>query len=197
MALAAVSVLICYADRSNISTAIIPMAGQFGWDASRQGLVLSAFFAGYLCTQLLGGALADRHGGQRVLAAGVAAWSITTCLTPQAAALGLPALLAMRVAMGLGEGVAFPAIHALIARGVPPERQSTAVAVVTAASYGGTALAFGLAPTIIEDLGWPVGACLPAGVWARRMPSGVWACCLGACLAWAATARTAGLRQAC
>lgn len=39
---------------------------------------------------------------------------------------------------------------------VPVENQSTAVGVVTAASYVGTALAFGLAPTIIEDLGWPV-----------------------------------------
>jgi hypothetical protein len=30
--LCAVSVVICYADRSNISTAILPMAEQFGWD---------------------------------------------------------------------------------------------------------------------------------------------------------------------
>lgn len=42
------------------------------------------------------------------------------------------------------------------ARGVPTSHQSTAVAVVTAASYAGTALAFGLAPTIIDKLGWPV-----------------------------------------
>lgn len=56
MALAALSVVICYADRSNISTAIIPMAQQYGWDPSRQGLVLSMFFLGYLGTQLLGGA---------------------------------------------------------------------------------------------------------------------------------------------
>lgn len=45
------------------------------------------------------------------------------------------------------------------ARGVPPASQSTAVAVVTAASYAGTALAFGIAPTIIEQLGWPVRLC--------------------------------------
>ncbi len=49
-----------------------------------------------------------------MLAVGVTAWSLCTLLTPGAAALGLPALVAMRVAMGLGEGVAFPAIHSLI-----------------------------------------------------------------------------------
>lgn len=58
--------------------------------------------------------------------------------------------------MGLGEGVAFPAIHSIISRSIPQDKQSTAVGVVTAASYAGTAVAFGLAPTIIEELGWPV-----------------------------------------
>jgi ACS family sodium-dependent inorganic phosphate cotransporter len=62
--------------------------------------------------------------------------------------------------MGVGEGVAFPAIHAIIARSVPADKQSTAVGIVTAASYGGTALAFGLAPTIIDELGWPVSCLL-------------------------------------
>jgi hypothetical protein len=55
VALAAISVAICYADRSNISTAILPMSQQFGWEQSWQGLILSMFFLGYLATQLLGG----------------------------------------------------------------------------------------------------------------------------------------------
>ena len=70
--------------------------------------------------------------------------------------------------MGLGEGVAFPAIHSIIARSVPTDKQSTSVAVVTAASYLGTALAFGLAPAIIEELDWQVSClALPARTPAR------------------------------
>jgi len=57
--------------------------------------------------------------------------------------------------MGLGEGVAFPAIHSVIGRSVPREKQSTAVALVTASSYAGTALAFAVAPFVIETIGWP------------------------------------------
>jgi hypothetical protein len=32
VALTAVAIVICYADRSNMSTAILPMAQHFGWD---------------------------------------------------------------------------------------------------------------------------------------------------------------------
>ena len=137
--LAAAAIFVCYADRSNISTAIIPMAHQFGWDKIREGGVLSAFFYGYALTQLLGGRLADRVGGKPVLLFGVLAWSLATFVTPEAAAAGVAPLLIARVTLGDGEGVAFPAVHALIARHVPKERQTTAVAAVTAASYAGAA----------------------------------------------------------
>lgn len=32
VALCTLGIVICYADRSNISTAVLPMAQQFGWD---------------------------------------------------------------------------------------------------------------------------------------------------------------------
>eukprot|EP00967_Tisochrysis_lutea_P157265 scaffold318779_cov14-Tisochrysis_lutea.AAC.1 len=69
---------------------------------------------------VLGGQLADKYGGKRVLAAGVLLWSLFTALTPEAAALGTAPLLAARVLLGVGEGIAFPAIHSMIARNVPP-----------------------------------------------------------------------------
>lgn len=46
-----------------------------------------------------------------------------------------------------------PSSHA--ARNVPQQSQSSAVGIVTAASYIGTALAFGLAPMLIQRHGWP------------------------------------------
>jgi ACS family sodium-dependent inorganic phosphate cotransporter len=39
-----------YATRTSISTAIVPMAEQYGWDKRFCGTVLSAFFAGYSIT---------------------------------------------------------------------------------------------------------------------------------------------------
>ena len=96
---------ICYIDRVNPSIAIIPMQQEFGWSLATQGVVLSAFFWGYLATQILGGWLADRHGGKVVLGIAVLLWSLFTLLTPPAAAsLGL--LLAVRVGIHTGLVVA-------------------------------------------------------------------------------------------
>ncbi|GFR48794.1 hypothetical protein Agub_g10743, partial [Astrephomene gubernaculifera] len=152
--LCTLGVVICYADRSNISTAVLPMAQQFGWDKAYQGLVLSVFFGGYATTQILGGKLADQLGGKMVLAAGVALWSLFTFATPAAAAAGSLPLMTARVMLGVGEGVAFPSIHSLISRNVPARSQTTAVGIVTAASYAGTALAFGVSPYLISRFGW-------------------------------------------
>ena len=78
--------------------------------------MLSSFFLGYALTQILGGQLSDRLGGKKVLAGGVALWSFFTFLLPTAAAAGTVPLITARVLLGIGEGVAFPSIHSLIAR---------------------------------------------------------------------------------
>jgi ACS family sodium-dependent inorganic phosphate cotransporter len=152
--LAALAIFVCYADRSNISTAIIPMSKEFGWDKVAEGGVLSAFFYGYGSTQIIGGRAADNFGGKNVLLFGVLAWSLATFFTPAAALAGAAPLALARACLGAGEGVAFPAVHALIARHVPVDRRTTAVATVTAASYAGAAFAFGATPHVVLAGGW-------------------------------------------
>src|ERR1700691_3134867 len=80
----ALATALCYIDRVNISIAIIPLSRARGYDPAAKGLVLSAFFWGYLWLQMPGGWVADRFGGKRILAAGVALWSIATFFTPLA-----------------------------------------------------------------------------------------------------------------
>ena len=66
--------------------------------------------------QVLGGVWADRFGGKRVLGLGVLWWSLATVLTPIAAQVSLPVLLAARACMGIGEGVAMPAMNNLLSK---------------------------------------------------------------------------------
>jgi MFS transporter, ACS family, solute carrier family 17 (sodium-dependent inorganic phosphate cotransporter), other len=75
---------------------------------------------GYLLTQVVGGVWADKFGGKPILGFGVVWWSIATALTPVAVKLGLPVLLFARACMGIGEGVAMPAMNNLLSRcGLP------------------------------------------------------------------------------
>jgi MFS transporter, ACS family, solute carrier family 17 (sodium-dependent inorganic phosphate cotransporter), other len=155
VALFFLSTALCYIDRVSISVAIIPLADEFHFNTAAQGIVLSAFFWGYLWPQLLGGWMADRFGGYRVLALGVTIWSLATLFTPPAAAISLGALLAMRVMLGLGEGVNFPAIHSLTARWTLPAERARVIALNFSGMYVGTVLALTAAPWIILHFGWP------------------------------------------
>lgn len=61
----------------------------------------------------------DYYGGKLVMACGVTLWSMATFLTPWAAETSLWALLAMRVLLGVAEGVALPSMNNMVLRSGP------------------------------------------------------------------------------
>src|SRR6478672_9635062 len=73
---------ISYLDRVNLSVVAPVLMRERGLDEAQMGAVLSAFFIGFAIAHPIGGWLADRFGGKRVLAAGCAWWSLWTLLTP-------------------------------------------------------------------------------------------------------------------
>ena len=155
IALLALATAICYIDRVNISIAIIPLARERGYDTAATGLILSSFFWGYIGPQMLGGWLADRFGGKRVLTVGVLLWSLGTFLTPAAAELSFGALLAMRALLGLGESVHFPTVHSLAARWTIAAERSRAISSYVSGVSFGTAVALLASPMIVVSLAWP------------------------------------------
>ncbi|CAI7795819.1 unnamed protein product [Closterium sp. NIES-54] len=147
--------LLCNMDRVNMSIAVLPMAEQFQWTPATVGLVQSSFFWGYLLTQVAGGVWADTIGGKQVLGFGVVWWSLATVLTPFAASLGLPALLFARACMGVGEGVAMPAMNNLLSKWVPVGERSRSLALVYSGMYLGSVAGLSLSPAIIHAFAWP------------------------------------------
>jgi ACS family sodium-dependent inorganic phosphate cotransporter len=75
----------------------------FDWDSKTQGLVLSSFFYGYIVTQILGGWLAGRLGGNKVYGLGVASTAVFTLLTPVLTNVSVYLLVTIRVIEGLFE----------------------------------------------------------------------------------------------
>ncbi|TKY47126.1 Sodium-dependent phosphate transport protein 1 [Spatholobus suberectus] len=147
--------LLCNMDRVNMSIAILPMSAEYNWNPSTVGLIQSSFFWGYLLTQIAGGIWADTVGGKQVLGFGVVWWSVATALTPIAAKLGLPFLLVARVFMGIGEGVAMPAMNNILSKWVPVSERSRSLALVYSGMYLGSVTGLAFSPFLIHQFGWP------------------------------------------
>ena len=148
------AVFICYIDRVNISVAIIPMQEQFGWSESQVGLILGSFYFGYMITMILGGYLADKYGGKKVLGYALLIWSLFTIITPFFAYQGLWWLILIRILMGLGEGVTFPSWHAIYARWIPFEERTRAVGFTNSGIAAGTLFGFAVTALIIANYSW-------------------------------------------
>uniref|UniRef100_N1QYE2 Putative anion transporter 2, chloroplastic n=1 Tax=Aegilops tauschii TaxID=37682 RepID=N1QYE2_AEGTA len=71
---------LAHADRAVMPVAVVPLAAQHGWSSSFVGIVQSSFLWGYVFSSMVGGALADRYGGKKVMAEGVAFPTMSTFL---------------------------------------------------------------------------------------------------------------------
>ncbi|MBK6489060.1 MAG: ACS family MFS transporter [Gemmatimonadetes bacterium] len=173
------AVFISYIDRTNISVASIAMQEEFSWTETTKGIVLSSFFVGYILLQVVSGTLANRYGGKLVLGVAVVWWSLFTVLTPPAALLSLPALIAARIALGLGEAAVFPASINMVGRWVPTAQRSRAVALFSSGLSIGTVFSLPVTGWLVRDYGWPVpfyafglAGLVWAAFWITKVPRG-------------------------
>ena len=149
-----IAVFICYIDRVNISVAIIPMQEQFGWSELQVGIVLGTFYAGYMISMTVGGYFADKYGGKKVLGYALIIWSLFTILTPFFAYSGLWWLIFIRILLGIGEGVTFPAWHSIYARWIPFKERTRAVGFTNSGIAAGTVFGYVVAAIIIANYSW-------------------------------------------
>jgi len=113
-----------YVDRGNLATVGPLLIDQQGLSNAQLGLLLSAFYFTYAPAQLLSGWLCERFDVYRLLALGVAIWSLTTAAS--GLTVGFASLLVMRLLLGLGESVIFPGSSRLFAQLIPEERRGAA-----------------------------------------------------------------------
>ncbi|KAL9302043.1 putative anion transporter 3 [Arabidopsis thaliana] len=151
--LTACMMCLCNADRVVMSVAVVPLADKLGWSSSFLGVVQSSFLWGYIFSSVIGGALVDRYGGKRVLAWGVALWSLATLLTPWAAAHSTLALLCVRAFFGLAEGVALPSMTTLLSRWFPTNERASAVGISMAGFHMGNVVGLLLTPLMLSSIG--------------------------------------------
>ncbi|XP_045150562.1 sialin isoform X2 [Echinops telfairi] len=131
-----------------------PKGKQYQWDAETQGWILGSFFYGYIITQIPGGYVARKVGGKLLLGFGVLGTAVFTLFTPLAADLGVGYLIAVRTLEGLGEGVTFPAMHAMWSSWAPPLERSKLLSISYAGAQLGTVISLPLSGMICFYMDW-------------------------------------------
>ncbi|XP_058451457.1 putative inorganic phosphate cotransporter [Malaya genurostris] len=97
----------------------------FEWDEYVQGIILSAFFWGYVLSHFGSAFIADRYP-RLMLGLSVLITAVLTLLTPLAIDVGgAPLLIATRAIEGIGEGATFPVLSAIVAQWIPPHQRGT------------------------------------------------------------------------
>ncbi|MBK9169976.1 MAG: MFS transporter [Bryobacterales bacterium] len=152
LALLVVSICINYIDRGALSVSAPLISTELGLSPAGMGILFSAFFWSYASFQIVAGWLVDRYPVKWVYAAGFLVWSLATAATGWVTAFGW--LLAARLALGIGESVAYPAISKILVRDFPEERRGFANALVDAGSKIGPGLSTLAGGLLVAQFGW-------------------------------------------
>lgn len=146
------AVFINYIDRGNLATAAPLVQDELRLSESQLGVLLSAFYYGYVICMPAMGWLAERYGAKRVMAAGVAIWSVATLTTGFAGSF--VTLLGLRVLLGVGESVAFPCASKVLAHAVEVSRLGLANGVLSFGYLLGPAVGTLLGGYMMTVFGW-------------------------------------------
>ena len=129
-------------------------SGDFDWDSKEQGLILGSFFYGYVATQIPGGFFAEKYGGKWFYGLGTLCTAILTLLTPLAAQAGVGFFVGCRILEGLGEGMTYPAMHAMMSKWVPLNERSKFVTLISSGAQFGTVISLPISGLMAAKISW-------------------------------------------
>jgi MFS family permease len=154
VALLALAAFINYVDRGNLATAGPLIRDQFALSNTQLGLLLSAFFWSYAPGQLSAGWLAERLDARLVLAGGLIIWGLATAVTGLAS--GFLLLLVLRVMLGIGESVMYPASFKILALELREEQRGGANGLLAAGQISGPAFGTLVGGLLMAWFGWRI-----------------------------------------
>ncbi len=150
--LLALAIFINYVDRGNLATAAPLIKDQMKLSNTQVGLLLSCFFWTYVAGMPLVGWLQEKINAYRTFALGLFIWSAATALT--GLATSFVALIALRLALGLGESVAFPCSSKMIGARMPAHQAGAANGMLTTGLALGPAFGTLVGGLIMAQVGW-------------------------------------------
>ena len=149
-----------YCVRTSMSVCTPAIAKEMGWSKQTSGMALSAFFFGYLSTNVLGGHFADRHGGEKMILYSSTLWATLTIVLPYFSTAqtflysGTFAILATRFFTGCAQGFFFPSLSSLVSKHVRDSDKGFVTGFVFSGSSIGTVCTGFFGSIIMEHSSW-------------------------------------------
>lgn len=140
-------------DRGNLAVAAPILSPDLGIAPDQLGTLLSAFFVTYAVCQIGVGWLCDRFEVKWVYALAFLLWGLASM--GHGLVAGFTGLLVMRLLLGVGESVTYPATSRILATIIPENRRGLANSLIDA--FGariGPALGILLGTMLIGAFGW-------------------------------------------
>ena len=154
MSLAAITLAFSFTFLSRYiwSPLMADVSGEFGINATQAGLYMSAFFAGYLVTQIPGGIMADRYQPKYILIACTILGGAMTALMSRITSYEMG--LVIRVITGISSGCVMAQCSKVVALTFAPQERASAMGVVLASPPFGITLAQSLGAPLNQAFGW-------------------------------------------
>jgi MFS transporter, ACS family, D-galactonate transporter len=146
------AMVVSFFDRGNLAVAAPVLGPELGLSTWELGLLLSAFFWTYAGCQIVSGWLVDRVEVRWVYAAGFLLWSLATLSTAFVGSFA--GLLAMRLLLGIGESVTYPASSRILAAVIPERRRGLANSLVDLGARLGPAAGTMCGALLVASIGW-------------------------------------------
>ncbi|XP_014235029.1 putative inorganic phosphate cotransporter [Trichogramma pretiosum] len=142
----------------------IPDYGErYPWNQHIQGQLLAAYFYGTIPSSVPAGMLAERFGGARVVAFATLIPAVLNLFVPWAAGVHWMLVFALRFISGFFGSAVYPALHAMIARWVPPKEKGMFVWTMQGGPFG-TFVTLSLCGLIIAYYGWTTAYYVTSGL---------------------------------
>ncbi len=152
MILLILGMIVCYAQRGAMSVAAPLVMKELGWSPATVGIILSAFFWSYAFLQVPAGWLVDRIGPRGAYVSGfllaTAAFGLTGFF------MTLAPVIALRMLLGAGQSVIFPASARSVADRFQDRERGTVNAAYLMGVRVGQALIGYVAAAFILAYGW-------------------------------------------
>lgn len=147
-----VGLIFNYIHRSALSVATPAIMHDLGLSKAAMGVLLSSFFWVYALLQVPLGWLTDRFGVKYLYGFSYAFWCMASMTTGLASSFAT--ILALRILVGMGEAVVFPASTRAVAHWFPPSQRGTATGLYTTGVRVGIIIATVFGALLLTHYGW-------------------------------------------